>query len=93
MIPDLNSNFRWIKLWLVLAIVLLVAGSIWDRLDQRAVAQRQQMILGQLSDLSTKATSRPQAHTACDTVKILQDLRSRGLELPHYPVEDRCPTP
>lgn len=29
-------------------------------------------------------------HTACDTKQILDDLRSQGVRLPAYPVEDRC---
>lgn len=90
---ELKHNVLWAKIWLVLTVVLLIVGAVWDRFDQRAVTQRQQMILNQLSDISTKATARPQAHTACDTVRILQDLRSRGLDLPHYSVEERCPAP
>lgn len=90
---EIRHNIRWVKVWLGLAVVLVVVGSIWDRIDQKQITQRQHLILGQLADLSTKATARPQAHTACDTVTILQDLRAKGLDLPHYPVEDRCPTP
>lgn len=82
--------------WLMLLGLLLWLGvGLYDTTRQetltREIKNNQDNIIALLTRLNTQATARPQAHTACDTEKILQDLRAHGIPLPHYEVENRCP--
>lgn len=86
---------RFFMIILIAGVILWTGLAVFNTTRQETLTQQikvnQGVIIDRLMALSTQATARPQAHTACDTVKILKDLRAQGIPLPHYEVEDRCP--
>lgn len=90
--------------WLYLLGVLLgaigiIAGGLayrQEQLDDQIEDARVQQLLGIVAENRRTLQALEQAqrigprHTACDTKRILEDLRARGVTLPPYEVEERC---
>lgn len=88
----MNYNPWPLRILLMLFLfVLLLLGHEWvSNEDSLAkVLANQQITNRSLADLLEQRAKGPR-HTACDTKLILEDLRSRGIALPRYEVEERC---